>query len=96
MGNRLQVQTDVLLAAGRSLRAVYGELDGARDTAGVGFDVIAHERLRDRVHDFGSGWDAARTSLTTAIEGLGTAAGKAAEGYERSESELVGALAGER
>ena len=96
MGNRLQVQTGVLLAAGRSLRAVYGELDGARDTAEVDRDVIAHDGLRDRVHDFGSGWDAARTSLTTAIEGLGTAAEKAAEVYERIESELVGALAGER
>ena len=86
----------MLLAAGRSLRAVYGELDGARDTADVGIDVIAHRGLRDRVHDFGSGWDAARTKLTTAIEGLGKAAEDAAELYERIEAELVGALAGKR
>ena len=95
MSDRLLVSTEVLRAAGSSLRTVHGDLDRARDTADVGKDVIAHGRLRGRVHDFGTGWDRSRTEMMTAIEGLGEAAEGAAEVYERIETELVAALAGE-
>ena len=96
MADRLLVQTDVLRRAGSSLRTVHGELDRARDTADVGSDVIAHGRLRGRVHDFGSGWDKRRTEMMAAIEGLGEAAVGAADVYERIETELVAAMAGDK
>ena len=85
----------MLREAGRSLRAVYGELSSARDTADVGRDVIAHDRLRNRVHDFGAGWDKSRTDMMKAIDGLGKSAESAADAYEEIETELVAALAGE-
>jgi hypothetical protein len=92
----LEVETAVLREAGRSLRAVHEAFTGARDTADVGSDVIAHARLRDRLHDFGANWDRRRTEMATMIEGLGTAAEGAATAYERIESELVAALQGQR
>jgi hypothetical protein len=94
VGDRLQVETSVLREAGRSLRAVYGELSSARDTADVGADVIAHGGLRERVHDFGSGWDTSRNHIMAAIEGLGRSAEGAADAYEEIEIDLVAALEG--
>ena len=96
MADHLSVDTSVLLSAGRCLRSVYGELAGARDTADVGRDVIAHRVLRDRVHDFGAGWDKARTGMMTAIDDLGRSAEGAADAYEQIETDLVAALAGRR
>ena len=84
----------MLREAGRSLRDVHGELSSARDTADVGIDVIAHRGLRERVHDFGRGWDTSRTAIMSAIEGLGRSAESAADAYEGIETELVGALEG--
>ena len=52
--------------------------------------------LRDRVHDFGAGWDQARTGMMKAIEDLGRAAEGAADAYEQIETDLVAALAGQR
>jgi hypothetical protein len=94
VGDRLQVETSVLREAGRLLRDVYGALSSARDTADVGSDVIAHGGLRNRVHDFGAGWDTSRTEIMKAIEGLGRSAEGAADAYEQIETELVGALEG--
>ena len=96
MGDGLQVETAVLRDAGRSLRSLHRELDGAEDIADVGSRVIAHDRLRDRLGDFASNWDQRRTEMAALIEGLGTAAEDAATAYERIEAELVGALMGER
>ena len=96
MADHLSVDTSVLLSAGQCLRAVYGELASAKDTADVGRDVIAHHALRDRVHDFGAGWDQARTHIMKAIDELGQAAEGAADAYEEIETDLVAALAGQR
>ncbi|MGY1826867.1 MULTISPECIES: hypothetical protein [unclassified Blastococcus] len=96
MGDGLEVETAVLRDAGRALLVVHGELDGARDTADVGGDVIAHDRLRERLREFGGNWDRRRTEMTGLIAGLGQAAQDAAEVYERIETELVAALAGQR
>ncbi|MGY1718939.1 hypothetical protein ACI8AG_07820 [Blastococcus sp. SYSU DS0552] len=96
MTDGLEVETPVLRDAGRALLVVYREFDGARDTADVGSDVIAHDRLRDRLREFGSNWDHRRTEMAGLVEGLGQAAQDAAEVYERIETELVTALAGER
>jgi len=90
----LEVDTSVLLAAGRSLVVVHREFQDARNTADVGSDVIAHDRLRDRLHDFATSWDKKRDEMATMIEGLGRAAEDAATVYERIETELVAALAG--
>ncbi|MCF6743710.1 hypothetical protein E9529_05355 [Blastococcus sp. KM273128] len=96
MGDGLEVETAVLRDAGRALLVVHGAFDGARDAADVGRDVIAHDRLRERLREFGSGWDRRRTEMAGLITGLGQAAQDAAELYERIETELVAALAGER
>ncbi|MGY1723576.1 hypothetical protein [Blastococcus sp. SYSU DS0533] len=96
MSDGLEVETAVLRDAGRALLVVHGELDGARDTADVDGGVIAHDRLRERLRQFGSGWDRRRTEMAGLIAGLGRAAQDAADVYERIETELVAALAGER
>lgn len=96
MSDGLQVDSLVLRRAGHSLRAVYGEFEQAERTADVGRVVVAHDRLRDRLAEFGAGWNTARAELMQAIEGLGDAAEGAAEAYERIETELTAALAGEK
>ena len=95
MSDGLQVDTAVLHDAGRSLRVLHGEFDRAEDIADVGSDVIAHGRLRNRLGDFASNWDKRRGEMVAMIEGLGTAAEDAATAYERIETELVAALAGD-
>lgn len=92
----LKVETSVLRDAGRSLLLVYREFDAARDVADVGGDVIAHGPLRDRLYDFATSWDGRRIEMARQIEGLGQAATDAATAYERIETELVAAMAGER
>ncbi|MGQ4818915.1 hypothetical protein ACQ1ZK_17580, partial [Enterococcus faecium] len=52
VSHRLEVETSVLHDAGRSLLVVHREFVEARDVADVGGDVIAHDRLRDRLHEF--------------------------------------------
>ena len=96
VSHRLEVETSVLHDAGRSLRVVHREFDGAREVADVDRDVIAHDRLRNRLHEFASSWDGRRTEMATMIEGLGQAAKDAATTYERIETELVAAMAGEK
>ncbi|MDK3257881.1 hypothetical protein [Blastococcus capsensis] len=96
MSHRLEVETSVLHDAGRSLLVVHREFVEARDVADVGGDVIAHDRLRDRLHEFATSWDSRRIEMATMIEGLGQAAKDAATTYERIESELVAAMAGEK
>ncbi|MDP5183494.1 hypothetical protein QOZ88_12685 [Blastococcus sp. BMG 814] len=96
MSDGLEVETAVLRDAGRALLVVHGEFDGARDTADVGADVIAHGGLRERLGEFGSNWDRRRTEMAGLIAGLGQAAQDAAEVYERIETELIAAMAGER
>lgn len=96
VSSRLEVETSVLHAAGRSLLVLHQEFEGARDAADVGRYVIAHDRLRDRLHEFATSWDGKRIEMATLIEGLGQAAKDAATTYERIETELVAAMAGEK
>ena len=96
MSDGLEVDTSVLHDAGRSLLVLYREFDGARDIADVGSDVIAHDRLRERLYDFATSWDNRRIEMARMIEGLGHAAEDAATAYDRIETELVAALAGEK
>ena len=96
MSDGLEVETSVLHDAGRSLLVVYREFEGARDTADVGSDVIAHGPLRERLHEFATSWDGRRLEMARMIEGLGEAAEDAADVYERIETELVAVLAGEK
>ncbi|TYP83652.1 hypothetical protein [Blastococcus xanthinilyticus] len=96
MNDGLEVETSVLHDAGRALVVVYQEFEGARDTADVGSDVIAHARLRDRLAEFATSWDGRRIEMAGMIEGLGKAAEDAADVYERIETELVAVLAGEK
>ena len=92
----LQVDTAVLHDAGRSLAAVWRELESAPGTTDPGADVVAHDRLRDRLRHIGSGWDRARRDTIDALQTLGESAVAAAQTYERLDTELAGALWGGR
>lgn len=90
----LKVETSVLRDAGRSLRAVYNEFKEADNAASPGRDVIAHNKLRDRLDEFADNWDDRRKEMQSSIEGLGESAEAAADAYEQLETEFVKNLEG--
>lgn len=90
----LKVSTPVLHDAGRSLLFVHRELDAAKERADVETDVIADERLRDRLHHFATDWDRKRLKTMEHIASLGQLAEQGACAFEQVEASLTRALGG--
>lgn len=88
----LQVDTQVLHAAGGALRAVRDEVRAAEAVADVGPGVLAHAGVRERVLHLATGWASGRAALATDIDWLGHLAEQAGAEFERIERSLVAAL----
>jgi len=91
---RIAVDTEVLITAGRSLRRTHQGFDKTTSWSRPDHETIAHPALRGRLEEFADSWDDRRKDMMEAIEGLGDAAEAAAEAFENLEDEFVRALEG--
>lgn len=87
----LEIDTDVLVEAGRSLRVVATEFEHANANSDRAAEAVGDDRLADRVRDFAHNWDDKRGKILKNIGTLAEAATGVGEAFEQLETDFVAA-----
>ena len=95
MSARLQVDTNVLVDAGRQLRLVATEFHGAGDNAGRAAAAVGHEGLAGALRSFESNGDDRREKMVEHISALAEQCSGVGDTFEQLDTEFAAALKGE-
>lgn len=92
----LNIDTEVLIEAGHSLRSVASEFENANDISDDVAGWVGNHRLADKVRDFAHKWDDTRADMLEGISTLAEQASKTGETFAQLDSDLAAALKGEK
>ena len=95
MGDRLNVDTDVLQEAGESLRLVATEFEHADDNSDRAAEAVGNRELADRVRDFAHNWNDRRGEMLGNIAALATAASESGRAFAELDRDLARIIRGE-
>ncbi len=91
----LEIDTAVLVDAGRSLRVVADEFQHADARSEAIADACADRELAHLVREFADNWDDKRKKMLGNIAALADAAQQSGEAFEQLEDEFVASLTGQ-
>lgn len=91
----LEIDTDVLVEAGRSLRLVANEFEHANANSDRAAEAVGHEGLAERVREFAHNWDDRRGKMVNNVMSLAEASSGIGDAFDQLETDFVGALKGE-
>lgn len=92
----LNIDTDMLLEAGHSLRVVATELAHANANSDQAAEVVGHEGLAEHVRAFAHNWDDRRQKILDNVVALADASTGIGDAFTELEDEFVAALRGEK
>jgi hypothetical protein len=91
----LEIDTDVLAEAGRSLRRVANEFQHANANSDRAAEAVGHDGLAERVREFAHNWDDRRAKMVANVGSLAEASTGIGGAFDQLETDFVSALKGE-
>jgi hypothetical protein len=91
----LEIDTEVLNEAGRSLRLVANEFEHANANSDRAAEAVGHDGLAERVREFAHNWDDRRAKIVNNVVSLAEASTGIGGAFDQLEADFVAALKGE-